>query len=115
MRNYRAKKKLSLTEKDKNLIRDKERIRKQKYRQHLKKQKLPQQICQSQATEPTVNTYKTSQSLGKAINRAARKLPYSPRKKTTVIKGLAKRAGFKIDEKTTPKASGKAISSELME
>ena len=68
MRNYRAKKKLSLTEKDKNLIRDKERIRKQKYRQHLKKQKLPQQICQSQATEPTVNTYKTSQSLGKAIS-----------------------------------------------
>ena len=70
-----------MTERHKNLIRDKEKIRKQKYRQNLKEKKLAQQICQSQATEPTVNTYKTSQSLGKAINRAARKLPYSPRKK----------------------------------
>ena len=49
------------------------------------------------------------QSLGKAINRAARKLPYSPRKKAAVVKGLAKRAGFKTDEKTTPRASGEAI------
>ena len=31
------------------------------------------------------------------------------------MKGVAKLAGFKIDEKTTPKASGKAISGELME
>ena len=63
IRNYWAKKKLSLTERDKNLIRDKERIRKQKYRQNLKKQKLGQQICQSQTTEPTVNTYKTHNPL----------------------------------------------------
>ena len=100
---------------DKNLIRDKERIRKQKYRQNLKEQKLAQQICEPQTTEPTVNTYKTTQSLGKAVNRAVTKLPYSPRKKAAVMKGVAKLAGFKIDEKTTPNASGKAISGELME
>ena len=104
-----------MTERHKNLIRDQEKIRKQKNRQNLKENKLTQQICQSQATEPTVSTYKTPQSLGKAINGGARKLPYSPRKKAAVMKDLAKAAGFKIDEKTTPKASGKAISSELME
>ena len=32
-------------------------------------------------------------------------------KKATIIKGLAKQVGFQIDEKTTPKASGKATSS----
>ena len=104
-----------MTERHKNLIRDKEKIRKQKYRQNLKEKKLAQQICQSQATEPTFNTYKTPQSLRRAINGAARKLPYSPGKKAAVMKGLAKAVGFKIYEKTTPKASGKAISSELME
>lgn len=81
----------------------------------MKEQKLPQQICQSKVTEPTVNSYKTPQTLGKAINIAAKKLPYLPRIKVAVVKDLAKGAGFKIDEKTAPKASGKAIYSELME
>ena len=88
-----------MTENNKNLIRDQERIRMQKYKQKLMEEKLPQQICQSQAIEPPVNSYKTQQSLRKAINRAARKLPYSVRKKAAVMKGLTKQAGFKIDEK----------------
>ena len=102
------KKKLSLIEKDKNLIRDKERIRKKNYREQLKEDKLPQLIGQSQAVEPTVNLYKTSQSIGKAANSATQRLPYSPRKKAAFIKCLVKLTGF---QKTTPKASGKAISS----
>ena len=32
-------------------------------------------------------------------------------KKAAIIKGLAKQVDFRIDEKTTPKASGKATSS----
>lgn len=32
-------------------------------------------------------------------------------KKAAIIKGLAKQVDFQIDEKTTPKASGKATSS----
>ena len=51
----------------------------------------------------------------RAITRAARKLPYSSLKKAAVTKRLAKQAGIPTDEKTTPKASGAAKSSDTMQ
>ena len=44
--------------------------------------------------------------MGKAISRVSQKLPSSPRKKTTVIKVLAKHAGVIPPEKSKNKSAG---------
>ena len=58
-------------------------------------------------------SYKTQQALGKAISRVSQKLPSSTRKKTTVIKVLAKWAGV-ISTEESKKKSASCISEETI-
>ena len=58
-------------------------------------------------------SYQTPQACRKAISRVSRKLPNSPRKKTAVVKALAKQAGVLPAEKSKKK-SANCISEETM-
>ena len=80
-------------------------MRKQKYRLAKKLEK------NNLTTLDTHLSYKTPQALGKAISRVSQKLPSSPRKKTAVIKVLAKRAGV-IPAEKSKKKSASCISEE---
>ena len=82
-------------------------MRKQKYRLAKKLEK------NNFTTLDTHLSYKTPQALGKAISRVSQKLPSSPRKKTVVIKVLAKRAGV-IPAEKSKKKSASCISEETI-
>ena len=49
--------------------------------------------------EPSTPSFKSKQSLGKAMSRVSNALPSSPRKQKEVISGLAQRIGLQLKEK----------------
>ena len=107
IKEYREKKKKYQSEAEKLSQCEREKSRKQKYRLAKKLEK------NNLTTLDTHLSYKTPQALGKAISRVSQKLPNSPRKKTAVIKVLAKRAGVFPAEKSKKK-SASCISEETI-
>ena len=106
IKEYKEKKKKYQSEAEKLSQHEKEKLRKQKYRLAKKLEK------NNLTTLDTHLSYKTPQALGKAISRVSQKLPSSPRKKTAVIKVLAKRAGVFPAEKSKKKSTS-CISEEI--
>jgi hypothetical protein len=82
-RKWRANRQLikSQIDKDKRSASDRQRKRRLKIRL--------ENALRSNSDGGSVEPYKTAASLGKAINRVSRVLPYSPRKRSAVVRKLA--------------------------
>ncbi|KAK6171681.1 hypothetical protein SNE40_018123 [Patella caerulea] len=95
---YRETKKSNLTPEEKTVLREKERLRKKEYRSKHTSTKTPIQTPQQNHATPC--PYDRPQSLGKAIQRVFRRLPFSPRKKKkAVISGIADKIGLNLENK----------------
>lgn len=85
-RQRRKKRKNTMTFDEKEELKKKRRIEQREYR--LKKRMLGNPASQPEVTTPSV-TYKSPCSFGKAIARAKRGLPQSPRKRKAIVTKLA--------------------------
>lgn len=57
-------------------------------------------ITKTPVSSGSAHPYARPQSLGKAVRKSVRSLPYSPRKRRLVVAGLAKYVGLKIETNT---------------
>jgi len=80
------------------------------HRNNLNRQRVANFRAKSRnvATENNSYVYKSSRTLGKAVSRAVRSLPFSPRKKRVVVTKLAEKVGI-VKSSIAPK---NAISDE---
>ncbi|KAJ8041142.1 hypothetical protein HOLleu_11877 [Holothuria leucospilota] len=95
-RESRKKKRSSLSNRELKVVREKERLRQQKYRA----KKVEQPIV------GTKSPLMSAQTLGKAVQRVSANLPKSPRKRSRVVKALSKKFGTCHHEETSKNGSG---------
>ena len=79
-----------------------------------KKVLLDKSLNESAETIPIEeeSPYRSRQSMGKALKRGFNALPYSPRKKQAVVRGLAAKVGIKLDN-ASQKGTRWSVTKEL--
>ena len=89
--------------------------KKQRDRQRLSRLKKQKEKVPDSQNTPKKSSFKSPQSLGKAIRRTEKALPSSPSKRQIVVCGVARRIGLNLIKKAEDalRKSGKALSLEV--
>ena len=90
----RRNKKAKMSASEPNEKRTKDRARQVLYRQKKKQKKANNKVV----SPLKVKIYKTPQPYGKALKKSLTALPNSPRKKSEIVRGLAKSVGLQLEQ-----------------